>query len=174
MAHHKHKTNRRSFTPRKRRLLQNLASGKFHSNYQAAIAAGYAPGATAKNAASRVLKEARETYPEALARLGLTPDAIIRKYLKPALEAADWRDFIIDGTITPGPEHPAWETRTKALDMLHKILGAYQSHSEGTETGASITVQFASIAQPSNQPPQSSADSPGPRPFSVATLPPPP
>jgi len=125
MAHHKHKTNRRSFTPRKLRLAQNLASGKFRSNYQAAIAAGYAPGATAKDAARRVLKEMQEFYPETLAELGLTPEAIILNCLVPALNATDRRDFVYKGIIKQGPEHPAWHTRLTAVDMVFKITGAY-------------------------------------------------
>ena len=147
MAHHKHKTNRRSFTPRKRRLLQNLVSGKFPSNYKAAIAAGYAPGATAKNAASRVLKEARQNLPELLDRMGLTNEALISRHLVPALNADEIRLAQKDGKFTDSAAVPDWSTRIRALEMTLQLSGAFDEGKGAEAAPAAMTIQILNSGQ---------------------------
>jgi len=138
---------RKPIAPRRKAFLKALASGKHKSATQAAIAVGYPPETASQNA-SLALKDARENYPEALARLGFTPETIIRRYLKPALEATDRRDHVIDGEIVQGPEHPVWQTRTNALDMTLKIAGAYETAKSKDDAPSRIEIQIINMADP--------------------------
>ena len=133
---------RKPMAPRRKAFLKALASGKHKSATQAAIAVGYPPETASQNA-SLALKDARENYPEALARLGFTPESIIKKYLKPALEATDRRDHVIDGKIVQGPEHPVWQTRMNALDKTFKMMGAYETAKDDAPTSITINVMNA-------------------------------
>ena len=130
--------------PRRKAFLKALASGKHKSATQAAIAVGYPPETASQNA-SLALKDARENYPEMLARLGVTNESIYKRWLEPALNATETKFFQRAGKVTDEREVINWETRTRALDMLHKITGAYEAAKDDAPT--SITINLINAAE---------------------------
>jgi phage terminase small subunit len=117
-------------TPQQHNLLKNLVKGM--NLTQAAIAAGYSE----KNApvlANQALKRLRKKMPQLLDRRGLTDDALIKKYLKPALEATSTRRVThiyqeVEGKteeIVEEQQEPNWDARLRALDMTFKLKGSY-------------------------------------------------
>jgi hypothetical protein len=66
-----------------------------------------------------------EKVPAIMDRIGLTDEKLIRKYLKPALEATETKFVQKDGVFTDQRTVPAWEPRLKALDMAFQLHGSY-------------------------------------------------
>jgi phage terminase small subunit len=109
-------------TPQQHRLVKNLVKGM--SLMQAAISAGYSPK-NASVSANQALKGIRKKMPQLLDRRGLTDAALIKKYLKPALEANETKFFQKDGEVKEQHDVINWDARLRALDMTFKLKGSY-------------------------------------------------
>jgi phage terminase small subunit len=109
-------------TPQQHNLVKNLVKGM--NLQQAAIAAGYSPK-NASISANQALKGIRKKMPQLLDKRGLTDSALIRKYLKPALEANETKFFQKDGEVKETHDVINWDARLRALDMTFKLKGSY-------------------------------------------------
>ena len=103
-------------------LLRELAKG--HTYTEAARTAGYSEKCLAQSG-FQVLQRLKEKIPDILDRKGLTNEAVIEKYLKPALEANETEFAKFEGKITDEREVVAWGPRLQALDMVWNLKGAY-------------------------------------------------
>lgn len=109
-------------TPQQHNLVKNLLKGM--NLTQAAIKAGY----STKNApviANQALKRIQKKMPQILERNGLSDNALVKKYLKPGLEAQETKFFQKDGVVTDQRDVVAWDPRLRALDMAFRLKGSY-------------------------------------------------
>ena len=130
---------------RRLRLIKELASGKHATATDAALAVGYPPKTAAANA-SAVVKEIRETFPAALARLGFNPETIILEILVPALKAMQKKFAQSKGEFTDERTVEDWETRLRATDMLMKASGAYDNDKAGDGEPAKLIINISNMA----------------------------
>jgi hypothetical protein len=63
--------------------------------------------------------------PELMEKHGLCHDALVYKYLLPALGARETKSVQTRGKLADSREVMAWRSRVKALDMAFKIRGLY-------------------------------------------------
>jgi hypothetical protein len=126
----KRKTYRVTVSPRETRLLKYLAQGM--SITDAGRKAGYADHGYVGQIASQALRNLRTKMPDKLNMHGLTDDAAIENYLKPALEAMETKFFPY--LIGRGRNRKqkmtrrdviAWTPRIQGLDMLFRLKGSY-------------------------------------------------
>jgi hypothetical protein len=147
MAHEK----KRRLSLRKRRFLRNLISNKYPTQKAAAIAAGYSPSCAGK-CATLAIREARESFPEILARMGLTDEALVERYLLPLMNAEETKFFQKDGKITETADVVAWGPRREGLDMAFKLRGAYDEGKKSDAAGPStVTIEVVDIAGSQSQ-----------------------
>jgi phage terminase small subunit len=109
-------------TPQQRNLVKNLLKGL--NLTQAAIKAGYSEN-NAAMLGNRALKRIQKKMPQILDRNGLTDNSLVKKYLKPALEASETKFFQKDGVVTETRDVISWDPRLRALDMTFKLKGSY-------------------------------------------------
>lgn len=124
-------------SPREARLLRALAEGKTYA--QAAKLAGY----TAKHAASagfQAFQQVKEKAPDIMNRLGLGTEAIIEKYLKPALEARETKFATFEGKFTDQVEVVNLSARNDAIHMAARINGMYDA--DKSDDGANVAVNI--------------------------------
>ena len=113
---------KRKLTPQQVLLIRNIVKGMTLG--EAAVNAGYSennPGQSGWQA----LQQIKDKMPAILDRHGLTDDALIEKYLRPALEAQETEFAKFEGKITDRVDVIAWEPRLKALDMAFSLKGSY-------------------------------------------------
>jgi hypothetical protein len=108
----------RALTHRERRLLQALAQGSTYA--EAARYAGYSEKHL-KQSGFQAFQVIKAKMPQILDRKGLTDDAVIDKYLLPALEAKETVFAKIRGKICDKREVIAWGPRLAALELLFKL-----------------------------------------------------
>jgi hypothetical protein len=58
---------------------------------------------------------------------GITAEFLVKKCLKPALIAVRPVFFFYQGSLVETREIPAWETRLRALQIVLKLMGAYET-----------------------------------------------
>lgn len=105
----------------KQRLLVKWLS-KGYSLKESAIKAGYKPHTTN---GSPALKTIREKFPELLARLGLTDEAVVKRFLLPAMRADDVKLAQFEGKFTDRTKVPNWSARLAAMDVMFNLKGAF-------------------------------------------------
>lgn len=127
---------RKRLSEREKILLRELAKGATYA--QAARAAGYSEKNLTQSG-FQAFEHIKAKMPEVLERKGLTDDAVIDKYLVPALEAQETEFAKFKGEITDSREVVAWGPRLTALDMLFKLKGSYAEEKSG---GAAVAVQI--------------------------------
>ncbi len=109
-------------TPLQLALVKNLVKGMSLSD--AAIAAGYSEN-NARQSGYQALTAIREKAPQILDKHGLSEDALIDKYLRPALDAQETEFAKFQGQITDSRDVVAWGPRLQALDMAFNLHGSY-------------------------------------------------
>jgi phage terminase small subunit len=109
-------------TNQQRELVKNLTKGMTISD--AALKAGYSE-LWPRQAGHQALEAIRNKMPEVLEKAGLTDEALIDKYLRPALEAEETKFFQKDGQVTDQRNVWAWGPRLTALDMAFNLKGSY-------------------------------------------------
>lgn len=105
-----------------RKLVRALASGKTLT--QAALDAGYSSKCPAQ-CGYQALRRLGLSTSQVLDAHGLNVDALIHKYLKPALEASETKFFQKDGIVTDTRDVVAWGPRLQALENAFRLHGAY-------------------------------------------------
>jgi phage terminase small subunit len=113
---------RRRMTPKQRDLLKNLIKGMTLTD--AARKAGYtekSPGQSGYQA----MKGIRLKVPDVMEKQGLSDKKLIKKYLKPALDAMETKFFQKDGKVVETQDVIAWDVRLHALDMAFNLKGSY-------------------------------------------------
>jgi phage terminase small subunit len=133
----------KKLTPQQRALVKNLVKGM--SITEAARSAGYADNGYVGQLGSQALERMRLTMPELLDKHGLTDDALIENYLKPALQATETKFAQFEGQFTDEREVLAWGPRLTALDMAHKLKGSYASKSVDELSAANVTINLNSF-----------------------------
>ena len=94
----------------------------------------------------QALKIAKKKVPELMDIYGLSPAALIEKYLAPALEATETKFFQKDGKITDEADVVAWGPRIQALDIAFNLGGSYpQTGKNGN--GVAVNVQIVTNTQ---------------------------
>ena len=124
-------------TPQQRKLLKGLAKGMTITD--AALAAGYSDK-YAGQVGSQALEAIRRKMPEILDKYGLSDDALVEKYLKPALEANETKFAQKDGLFTDEREVTAWGPRLTALDMAFNLRGSYAPKEPAGQTNVQVVV----------------------------------
>jgi hypothetical protein len=112
----------RHLSVRQRSMLQNIANGM--TAKAAAIAAGYSKK-NPRQSGYQALQGLTNKVPAIMEKHGLSDDALIDKYLLPALNAYETKFFQTAGRISDSRQVVAWRSRVKALDMALKIKGLY-------------------------------------------------
>lgn len=123
-------------TPQQRKLLKGLAKGMTITD--AALEAGYSEK-YAGQVGSQALESIRRRMPEILDKHGLTDDALVEKYLKPALEAHETKFAQKDGIFTDEKDVIAWNPRLTALDMAFNLRGSYAPKKQDSDGPSGIT-----------------------------------
>jgi phage terminase small subunit len=124
-------------TPQQRNLLKGLAKGM--SITDAARAAGYSDK-YAGQVGSQALESIRRRMPELLDKHGLTDDALVENYLKPALEAMETEFAKFEGKITDSIDVIAWSPRLTALDMAFNLRGSYAQKEDLNVNGPIVII----------------------------------
>lgn len=114
-----------------RKLVRALASGK--SLTQAALEAGYSSKCPAQ-CGYQALKRIGLSTSQVLDSHGLNVNALIHKYLKPALEANETKFFQKDGIVTDTRDVVAWGPRLQALENAFRLHGAYAPEESKAES----------------------------------------
>ena len=122
------RAEKKRLTAQQVRLLMNLSEGKTITD--AAIAAGYSTK-YAGQVGSQALESVRRKMPQILDRLGLTQEALVENYLKPALEAKEKRFFSYMGRVEETVEVVNLKSRNDALDMSFRLHGSYAQPEDG-------------------------------------------
>lgn len=125
-------------TPQQRSLVKYLAKGMNLTD--AALAAGYSEECPAQSG-HQALEHIKRKMPQILDRHGLTDDALIDKYLRPALEANETKFAQFEGHFTDRQDVIAWGPRLNALDMAFNLKGSY-APKETKNDGQPVAVQF--------------------------------
>jgi hypothetical protein len=112
----------RTLTPLQRKLIKGVLSGK--SVREAAEYAGYSPN-NPRQAGYQALNALKQKMPQVMDRMGLTQEALIAKYLLPALSAEDTMLAQFEGKFTDEKKTPAWNARNKALETAFKLRNAF-------------------------------------------------
>ena len=105
---------------REQSFLVNLSKGMTLGD--AALGAGY----SSKNpdqSGYQALKGLRKKLPHLMEKNGISDDVLIQKYLVPALEATEKRVFNYRGKFVEAKPLPVWEVRTKALELVFRLIG---------------------------------------------------
>lgn len=113
----------KKLTPQQKALVKNLAKGMSISD--AAREAGYADNGYVGQIGSQALENIRLKMPEVLEKHGLTDDALVENYLKPALDAEETEFAKFEGRITDSRNVIAWGPRLQALDIAFNLKGSY-------------------------------------------------
>lgn len=127
---------RKTLTAKQQKLIKGLTKGM--SITDAALAAGYSdkcPGVVG----SQALESIREHMPEVLERNGLTDDSVVKKYLKPLMNANETKFFAHEGVVKDEREVVAWGPRRDGLDMYFKLKGDYKQLDKAANVSASVT-----------------------------------
>ena len=117
-------------------MLKGLAKGLTITD--AAKAAGYSDK-YAGQVGSQALENIRIKMPAVLDKYGLTDDALVEKYLKPALEANETKFAQKDGIFTDERDVVAWGPRLTALDLAFNLKGSY-APKETSQTNVQVVV----------------------------------
>ena len=134
----KRKKKSRKFTQRQLALLRNLTKGM--SVADAARKAGYSD-LHPNQSGYQALQVIAKGMPEVMEKHGLTDDALIDKYLHPALEAEETEFAKFEGKITDEVNVVAWGPRLTALDLAFRLKGSYAPNKTQSElTGNPIQV----------------------------------
>jgi hypothetical protein len=133
---------KRTLTAKEAAFVKYLTKGKTQAD--AARLAGYSEKAP-RQAGYQALRHIREKMPQLLDKAGLTDEAVIDKYLRPALEAEETEFAKFEGKITDRVNVVAWGPRLTALDMLYKLKGSYAP----TEVEQIITHQITPVEEAS-------------------------
>jgi hypothetical protein len=112
---------KRKPTPRQAALLKDLTKGM--SVADAARKAGYSE-TVPRQSGHQALKQMAHSMPEVMERQGLTDDALIDKYLRPALSAKETEFAKFEGKITDSVDVIAWSPRLTALDLAFRLKGS--------------------------------------------------
>lgn len=128
-----------ALSDQQRSLVKFLAKGM--SLTDAALKAGYSPECAGQSG-YQALKAIRRKMPALLDSKGLTDEALIEKYLKPALEAKETKFFAHEGIVKDERELIAWSPRLTALDMAFNLRGDYAKQSDLDPDHARMTVVF--------------------------------
>jgi len=129
-------------TPQQRALVKNLVKGM--SITDAAREAGYADNGYVGQMGSQALEAIRLKMPEVLEKAGLTDEALVENYLKPALEAEETEFAKFEGRITDERNVVAWGPRLTALDLAFNLKGSYapkQDLLQKTAIAVKVTVE---------------------------------
>ena len=122
-------------------LIKRIMEAKDDSPKDAAIAVGYSPE-TASTNAHAAIKMIRETYPDAIHRMGYGPEKIIAEVLAPALKANETRYFQAKGLVTDEREVINWETRLRAADLIIRA-----SDTKKDNVPSNILIQVSILGQ---------------------------
>lgn len=125
-------------TARQVLLMKGLMKG--NTITEAAIAAGYSDKNPAQSG-TQAMNLAKKKIPELLEIYGLGPDALIKKYLAPALEATETKFFQKDGKIEDEVDVVAWGPRLTALDMAFNLGGSFPANGKNGN-GHVVNVQI--------------------------------
>lgn len=128
-------------TRREAKFLKAIVKGD--SLADAALYAGYSEKYL-RQSGFQAMQRIQEKMPQILDRKGLTDEAVIDKYLRPALEANETEFAKFNGKIMDEREVVAWTPRLNALDMLFKLKGSY---AKTDQTNIQIPVQFVTNIQ---------------------------
>lgn len=113
---------RKRLSPQQRDLVKNLIKGMTLT--QAALKAGYSEKSPAQ-CGNQAMRAIRLKVPDVMEKQGLSDKKLIRKYLKPALDALETKFFQKEGNVTETRDVVAWDVRLRALDMAFKLRGSY-------------------------------------------------
>jgi hypothetical protein len=125
-------------TARQVLLIRGLIKGKTITD--AARDAGYSEDYP-RQAGSQALEQIKAKMPDILDKHGLTSDALIVKYLRPALRAKETKFFQHEGMVTDKRDVKAWGPRLTALDMAFNLAGSYATTGKNGN-GAVVPIQI--------------------------------
>jgi phage terminase small subunit len=131
-------------TIREAKFFKELASGKTLGD--AAIAAGYSPK-HARQSGFQALEVIKSKMPDIMEKKGLTGEALIDKYLLPALSAEETEFAKFEGKITDQQNVVAWGPRLTALDMAFNLRGDYAAKEITGKGGAPVAIQVVTNVQ---------------------------
>ena len=126
-------------TPKQKGLIRGLVKGL--SLTDAALAAGYSENCPSQSA-NQAITALKRRLPYVMDKAGLTDEALITKYLAPALEAKETKFAQKDGIFTDEREVIAWSPRLTALDMAFNLRGDYAKQNDLDPDHARMTVVF--------------------------------
>lgn len=117
-------------TPRQRKAAKHLMNGMRPSD--AIVKAGYSPK-NPTQAANQVVKALKKKIPQIMDQQGLSDKRLVRKYLRPALDACNVKIVNELKKTDEGKEVETqrevpivnWDVRLRALDMAFKLKGSY-------------------------------------------------
>ena len=135
----------RQLTPRQVKFAHNLIGGSTLT--EAARNAGYS-GKNLAQSGHQALKAIRLSMPELLEEAGLTPRVLIEKYLVPMLSATTKKCFHHRGRFVYSRALPDYRTRVMALDMVFRLMGAYETSKSVTAPDAGVKVIVLDAPRP--------------------------
>lgn len=127
-------------TGQQKSLVRNLVKGM--SITDAAREAGYADNGYVGQIGSQALEAIRLKMPEVLEKAGLTDDALVENYLKPALNATETEFAKYEGAITDEREVISWGPRLQALDITFNLKGSYAPKKKELSGDPSSPIEF--------------------------------
>lgn len=128
-------------TPQQVAFIRNIVKGMTITD--AALKAGYSDKNPAQSG-HQALRQIKEKMPNVLDRHGLTDDALIKKYLIPALEANETEFAKFQGQIMDSRDVVAWDARLRALDMTFSLKGSYAPKELSGVDGGPLMVVMSS------------------------------
>ncbi|MGB7282031.1 MAG: hypothetical protein WBE13_07215 [Candidatus Acidiferrum sp.] len=134
------KNGKTNLTQRERLLLGALANGATYA--EAARHAGYS-AKHLRQSGFQAFQILKMKMPELLEKKGLSDDATIDKYLRPALEAKETVFAKYEGKITDKRDVVAWGPRLSALDILFRLKGSYAE--DNKQRGIGDSLPFAQL-----------------------------
>ena len=135
-----------------RNLLKHLSKG--NTVTEAALLAGYSDKCPSQGG-TQALNAIRRKMPELLDRAGLTDECLIKKYLKPGLNAMETKLAQQDGKFTDQVDLVAWGARRDYLDMTFKLKGSYAPTKVAGDESSPVKIIFDVFGDPPSDPPPS-------------------